>query len=144
MTPGKEQPLEAVLQALGRCGLDFGLLRSNTGLRAAVRPESSGEIMRRRTPDIITFKVDESLREAMKGIPNRSEFIRNAVLNALDSGCPLCRGTGTLTPHQRTHWAKFAADHALKECDDCHEFHLVCAKSPSGQRHPRRERQHRP
>jgi len=25
--------------------------------------------------DMITFKVPESLREAMKGIPNRSEFI---------------------------------------------------------------------
>ena len=80
-------------------------------------------------PEIITFKADASLLDAMQGIPNRSEFIRNAVLNALDSVCPVCRGTGTLTPHQKKHWQKFAAEHSLQECDDCHEFILVCAKT---------------
>jgi len=86
--------------------------------------------MPRNKGEIITFKADESLLKAMQGIPNRSEFIRNAVLNALDSVCPVCRGTGTLTPHQKEHWQKFAAEHSLQECDDCHEFILVCARSP--------------
>ena len=87
--------------------------------------------------EIITFKADESLLQAMRGIPNRSAFIRAAVLNALDSVCPLCKGTGTLTPDQRNHWEAFAADHSLEECDDCHETHLVCTQHPKTSAHKR-------
>ena len=76
--------------------------------------------------EIITFKVDNPLWEAMRGIPNRSQFIRSAILTALDSICPLCRGTGSLTPDQRRHWETFARNHSLTECDDCHAVHLVC------------------
>lgn len=67
--------------------------------------------------------------EAMKGIPNRSEFIRSAVLQALDSVCPLCSGTGIMTTAQREHWERFEKDHKLEECRDCHELHLVCKKA---------------
>jgi hypothetical protein len=77
--------------------------------------------------EIVTFKADTSLLQAMKGIPNRSEFIRSAVLAALDSICPLCRGRGILTPNQRNHWESFSAHHALQECDECHELYIVCS-----------------
>jgi hypothetical protein len=80
----------------------------------------------RRKHEIITFKADEPLRQAMRGIPNRSEFIRAAILSALDSVCPLCKGGGILTPDQRKHWIAFAEHHAVTECDDCHAVHLVC------------------
>ena len=76
--------------------------------------------------EIVTFKADEPLLKAMSGIPNRSEFIRAAILSALDSVCPLCKGNGILTPDQRNHWLEFAQHHALTECDDCHAMHLVC------------------
>jgi hypothetical protein len=89
----------------------------------------------RRKHEIITFKVDEPLREAMLGIPNRSEFIRAAILSALDSVCPLCKGNGILTPDQRKHWVKFAEHHALAECDDCHAVHLVCQSGTETERH---------
>ncbi len=79
--------------------------------------------------EIITFKVDEPLWEAMRGIPNRSEFIRSAILAALDSACPLCKGTGSLTVDQRRHWESFIKDHSLAECEDCHAVHLVCVAS---------------
>jgi len=76
--------------------------------------------------DVITFKVDDSLREALDQVPNRSEFIRSAIQAALEGTCPLCRGTGTLSPEQRRHWEVFARCHALRTCDDCHAVHLVC------------------
>ena len=79
--------------------------------------------------EIITFKVDQSLLEAMRGVPNRSQFIRTAILAALDSVCPVCKGSGILTPNQQRHWEAFAADHTLEECVKCHEVRLVCAKS---------------
>ena len=79
--------------------------------------------------EIVTFKVDESLMRAMKGVPNRSEFIRNAVLSALDGACPVCKGTGTLTPNQKKHWDSFAAHHSMEECDECHEVRIVCDRT---------------
>ena len=82
--------------------------------------------------EIITFKVPPDMLEALEGVPNRSEFIRNALLAAMDSTCPLCRGTGQLTPTQRRHWGQFAESHAVAECDDCHELHLVCQHEPEG------------
>lgn len=64
----------------------------------------------------------------MRDIPNRSEFIRGAIQTALDSACPLCRGTGTLSPEQKKHWEKFSRKHTLAECEECHAVHLVCTR----------------
>ncbi|MBN2580871.1 MAG: hypothetical protein JXB10_17935 [Pirellulales bacterium] len=92
--------------------------------------------------DIITFKVDAPLRRAMQGIANRSEFIRAAVLSALENVCPLCKGTGIMTPDQHRHWIAFSKNHSLTECADCHAVHMVCGvkgvgKRPAGRRsHP--------
>lgn len=78
--------------------------------------------------NVITFKADASLWEALRSIPNRSEFIRAAILSALDNHCPLCRGTGVLTPNQMKHWQTFARVHPLRECEECHEVRLVCTQ----------------
>ena len=80
----------------------------------------------KRKAEVITFKVDEALAHALAGLPNRSEFIRAAILNALDNACPLCRGIGILTPNQKRHWEAFAEHHQIHECDECHEFHITC------------------
>jgi len=76
--------------------------------------------------EVITFKVEESLLALMRGITNRSEFIRTALLAALDSVCPLCKGSGILTPKRKEHWDEFSKDHGVKECRDCHELTIVC------------------
>jgi hypothetical protein len=101
----------------------------------------------RKTPSIVTFKADTSLLEALQGVENRSEFIRAALLSALDNICPLCKGRGLLTPNQKEHWAALAADHPLEECDDCHEFYLACRRSRGGRtqdRRPQRQGRRRP
>ncbi len=76
--------------------------------------------------DIITFKVDETLSQAMRGIPNRSEFIRASILSALENVCPLCLGRGILEPPQRDHWERFAESHSIEECGECEARHIVC------------------
>jgi hypothetical protein len=83
--------------------------------------------MRRHKAELITFKVDASLVEALKGVENRSQFIRCAVLDALEGKCPLCGGTGILTPNQKRHWGALKSDHVVKECGECHELQLVCS-----------------
>lgn len=87
--------------------------------------------------EVVTFKADTALLEAMRGVPNRSAFIRAAVLSALDGACPLCGGTGILTPNQRRHWNEFYRDHRLEECDDCNEYHLVCVRKQAAGVHRR-------
>jgi hypothetical protein len=91
----------------------------------------------KRKREIVTFKVDLPLWDAMRGIENRSEFIRSAILSALDSVCPLCKGSGILTPDQRKHWDTFAKNHALEECEDCHAVHLVCVAHGDTDESPR-------
>lgn len=90
--------------------------------------------------EIVTFKADEALLRALQGVPNRSEFIRNAVLAALDNTCPLCRGRGALTSNQKRHWSEFISSHHLRECDDCHEVHVVCDRRPRTSVHGRAAR----
>jgi len=77
--------------------------------------------------EVVSFKADTALLDAMRGVANRSEFIRTAILAALDSTCPLCSGTGTLTPNQMRHWNDLASDHSVEECEDCREVRLVCS-----------------
>lgn len=80
----------------------------------------------RRKEEVITFKVDENLAEALAGIRNRSDFIRRAVLTALGNTCPLCGGTGSLTVSQMHHWEEFSTRHHIASCEECHETHVVC------------------
>lgn len=76
--------------------------------------------------EVVTFKVDESLMELIREIPNRSEFIRHAILQAMDSVCPLCQGTGILTPGQKRHWDSFLTTHSIERCDECDELFISC------------------
>ncbi len=76
--------------------------------------------------EVVTFKVDESLMDLIREIPNRSEFIRHAILQAMDSVCPLCQGTGILTPGQKRHWDSFLKTHSIERCDECDELFISC------------------
>jgi len=82
--------------------------------------------MKKEKQEIITFKVPESLGDALRGLPNRSEFIRTAVVTALDNVCPLCKGAGVIMPHQRGHWDTFLMDHHVEECGACNAVLLIC------------------
>ena len=42
--------------------------------------------------EVITFKADKDLLEAMEGVTNKSAFIRQAILAALDNIAPSLRG----------------------------------------------------
>ncbi len=78
--------------------------------------------------EVISFKVDEAMMEILRNIPNRSEFIRKAIVDALGVVCPLCCGSGVLTPSQYDHWKDFSVHHSLNHCEDCREMYLVCSK----------------
>jgi hypothetical protein len=83
-----------------------------------------------RKTETITFKADESLLTALRTVENRSDFIRAAIMSALENSCPLCGGSGVLSPNQMRHWREFTDDHSLEECRDCSEVKLVCSHKP--------------
>lgn len=84
-------------------------------------------ILKKTDVEVITFKADKELMRLLKAVPNRSEFIRTALLVALDNLCPFCRGTGVLTPHRKKHWDDLAAHHDRRECRECNDQVLVCS-----------------
>jgi len=75
---------------------------------------------------IFTFKTDKEMADRLQQIPNRSEFIRKALIAAFKQCCPLCQGTGTLSPEQQKHWQHFLTIHSLEKCDECNAIHFVC------------------
>jgi len=81
--------------------------------------------------EVISFKVESSLAGVIKRLPNRSQFIRAAVLAALEHTCPLCQGTGILTPEQQGHWNEFAEHHSVRDCTTCGQPYLVCGEQRS-------------
>ncbi len=99
--------------------------------------------MKKTKPEVVSFKADPALLKAMEGIGNRSQFIRSAILAALEGVCPLCQGTGILTPAQRDHWNSFSQRHSIRQCETCHAHHLVCmeqgGRAPAGHAGPAEE-----
>ncbi len=75
---------------------------------------------------VVTFKADPELVKALNSIPNKSEFIRNSIREALGNKCPLCNGSGTLSEMQKQHWDDFMTHHKLEECNECHQVHIKC------------------
>ena len=43
---------------------------------------------------IVTFKAEEELAAFLDEMPNKSDFIRKALLSALMEPCPVCQGKG--------------------------------------------------
>ena len=80
--------------------------------------------------ELITLKVDPALAEIVNRIPNKSEFIRRAILGAIENTCPLCQGTGVLSPEQKEHWKSFTEHHHLRTCSSCNAVYLECDSTP--------------
>ena len=76
---------------------------------------------------VITFKVEKELQEILNRMPNRSEFIRNSILEALGNKCPLCGGSGILSASQKHHWDEFLEHHSLEKCNKCDQVHIKCS-----------------
>lgn len=75
---------------------------------------------------VITFKADEKLADNLDNLPNKSEFIRQALEAALEKRCPLCNGTGSLSMEQQHHMEEFLTMHPLQKCEECDAVHFIC------------------
>lgn len=67
------------------------------------RPESrasprSSESAGAEPKERMTFRLPAELAQALRRLPNQTAFVERAVRESLGQVCPLCRGTGTMSP----------------------------------------------
>jgi hypothetical protein len=80
---------------------------------------------------MVTFKADPALADLLESLPNRSDFIRRAVMAQARRLCPLCRGGGTLTEKERREFELLMQQAAEVRCRSCgEEFPWVFAAGP--------------
>ena len=67
----------------------------------------------------VTFRVEIELEELLNRVPNRSGFIRKAILAYLSNTCPFCIGKGMLPFGMQTNIAEILKNHAQRPSAGC-------------------------
>lgn len=77
--------------------------------------------MPRKSPKskIVAFKVEEDLADFLDNLPNKSEFIRKAILAQFGMTCPLCAGSGVVPRGVHEHYKPLIAQHDKRACEKC-------------------------
>jgi hypothetical protein len=68
---------------------------------------------------VVAFKVEKDLAAILNELPNKSAFIRKAIIHQLDMACPMCRGSGVLPKGLHDHFAPLIAQLNTRPCDNC-------------------------
>jgi hypothetical protein len=86
---------------------------------------------------IVAFKVEDELAQFLDKLPNKSEFIRKAILAQFGMTCPLCTGTGVVDKGIHDHYEPLIESHNTRSCDKCKTavtFPLSLEAAPAGDR----------
>jgi hypothetical protein len=86
---------------------------------------------------IVAFKVEEDLAEFLNNLPNKSDFIRKAILSQFGMNCPLCEGSGVVMRGLHDHFKPIITGHNKRACDKCRtnvEIPLSAENIPSGEK----------
>lgn len=78
--------------------------------------------MPRKSPkktQIIAFKIEDDLAEFLNKLPNKSEFIRKAIVAQFGMACPLCSGSGVVARGIHNHYKPVIAEHNVEKCAKC-------------------------
>lgn len=70
---------------------------------------------------IVAFKVEEELAEFLNKLPNKSDFIRKAIVAQFGMTCPFCDGAGVVSRGLHKHYAPLIAENRDRPCDNCSE-----------------------
>ena len=69
--------------------------------------------------EIVAFKVEAELARFLNDLPNKSDFIRKAILAQFGMTCPLCTGTGVVPRGLHDHYKPVLTAHTQRACDKC-------------------------
>src|SRR5271157_5942430 len=82
-------------------------------MRKPGKPEKASK------PEVVAFKVETELAELLNKLPNKSAFIRKAIVAQLGMACPLCYGSGVVPRGIHDHYAPLLRNISLRHCDSC-------------------------
>lgn len=68
---------------------------------------------------IVAFKVEDELAQFLDNLPNKSEFIRKAILAQFGMTCPLCVGSGVVPRGVHDHYKPVIGGHNSRPCEKC-------------------------
>ncbi|MCS7168576.1 MAG: hypothetical protein RMI91_03290 [Gemmatales bacterium] len=68
---------------------------------------------------LVAFKIEPELANILDQLPNKSDFIRRAIISQLNMACPLCAGTGVLPRGLHDHYAQHLREIAQRNCERC-------------------------
>jgi hypothetical protein len=69
---------------------------------------------------VVSFRVDQHLAEVLNSLPDKSAFIREAILRRFYTACPFCQGKGVM-PEAIAEWLQARVpDFVSVECTCCH------------------------
>jgi len=92
---------------------------------------------------VVTSKVEEEVAAFLAGMPNKSEFIRKALLSALLEPCPICHGRGSVPQSLRRDLEKILSKHKFVACSYCgYQFPLKPGRLRNGASDRERLRQY--
>jgi len=93
---------------------------------------------------VVSFRVDAHLAELLRHLPDKSSFIRDAILRRLYDVCPLCRGRGVLPGIVARWWSRKIGRTRTVRCACCRYDYPeeLVAESPPGESGRRKRRRH--
>lgn len=68
---------------------------------------------------IVAFKVEDELARFLDSLPNKSEFIRRAILAQFNMTCPLCAGSGVVEAGIHEHFRSVIEANLSRPCENC-------------------------
>jgi hypothetical protein len=68
---------------------------------------------------IVAFKVEDELAAFLDNLPNKSEFIRRAILAQFNMTCPLCTGSGVVPSGIHNHFEHVIEHSSSRPCEKC-------------------------
>ena len=76
--------------------------------------------MSRQKQTVVSFRVDQHLAEMLDHLPDKSTFIREALLRRFHTACPFCGGRGVLPQILADWFQAHTPDFEPLECTCCH------------------------
>jgi len=67
----------------------------------------------------VAFKVEDELAQLLDQLPNKSAFIRKAIMDQLGQACPFCHGKGVVPPGAHDQYRALIDSAARRPCDAC-------------------------
>jgi hypothetical protein len=75
--------------------------------------------------EIVAFKVEADLADFLNKLPNKSDFIRKAIIAQFGMACPLCTGSGVVSRGIHDHYRPVIEKNNQHACHKCHTLEPV-------------------